>query len=346
MPRAASLGSPAAPALPPHTGRVGSPTVGPVTPTGQAGGMRGPVDAGEPDIPRAQAGPNPQHLLTTILGEYLESAEADLPSAAVVAILREFGITEASARAALSRLTKRGLVARSPGRPAVYHLTAQAIARHRSRMDQFLTFGARPPAWTGDWTVVTFSLPESRRAGRPSQAQRHDVRRTLGTLGFVRLYDSVWIKPGRDVKGAARAMRELLGDGGDERWSVLRAQFEDEAGPHGPAAAYDLAGLAAAYRDFIDRYAPLLAPIRDGTITAAQALVVRTSLMDDWRTFADTDPDLPEHLLPAPWPRAAARQVFLEIHTALGPLAEARLVEIAQPHWPAAASWITHFQAE
>ncbi|GAA4463202.1 hypothetical protein GCM10023170_069040 [Phytohabitans houttuyneae] len=298
------------------------------------------------DVPRVQAGPNPQHLLATILGEYLESADADLPSAAVVAALREFGITEASARAALSRLTKRGLVAaRRPGRPAVYHLTPAAIARHRSRMNHFLTFGARPPRWTGDWTVVTFSLPESRQGQHVGQAQRHDIRKTLSSLGFVRLYDSVWIKPGRDLSVASQAVREVLGGTGQGRWSVMCAQFEDEAGPHGPTAAYDLAGLAAAYSAFIDRYSPLLASVRNRDIGAAEALVARTSIMDSWRTFADTDPDLPEHLLPTPWPRRAARDVFLEIHSALGPLAEARLIEVVRPYWPEAASWITHFQA-
>ena len=308
--------------------------------------MRGHVPADGVDIPRAQAGPNPQHLLATILGEYFDSSDADLPSAAVVAVLREFDISEASARAALSRLTKRGLVAaRRPGRPAVYHLTPQAIAKHRSRMHHFLTFGARPPRWTGDWTVVTFSLPESRQAKQSRQAQRHDVRKTLGSLGFVRLYDSVWIKPGRDLPGTTRAMREVLGSTGNERWSVMCARFADEAGPHGPTAAYDLEGLAAAYSAFVDRHSPLLASVRDRRVGAAEALIARTSVMDSWRTFADTDPDLPQRLLPAPWPRQAAREVFLEIHSALGPLAEARLVEITRPYWPEGASWITHFQA-
>jgi phenylacetic acid degradation operon negative regulatory protein len=116
---------------------------------------------------------------------------------------------------------------------------------------------------------------------------------------------------------------------------------DDEAGPYGPAAAYDLAGLAAAYSAFVERYSPLLESVRGGEIGAAEALVLRTSLMDSWRIFADTDPDLPEHMSPVPWPRRAAREVFLEIHSALGPPAEARLVEVARPHWPQAASWIT-----
>ena len=306
----------------------------------QAGGVLvDPVTDGVAG-PRAQAGPSPQHLLATLLGEYLDSAEADLPSAAVVAALGEFGISEASARAALSRLTKRGLIAvRGAVRPPRYHLTPQAIARHRSRMQHFLGFGSRPPRWTGEWVVVSFSLPESR------QAQRHLVRRTLGSLGFVRLYDSLWLRPGSRADDATEALRAIVDvvDGG--RWSLLHSRFDDEAGPHGPAAAYDLAGLAAGYRSFGERFSPLLDAVRAGRVTGAEALVARTSLMDSWRRFCDLDPDLPEHLLPAPWPRPAARRLFLEVHTALGPPAEARLVEVTLPFWPAAASWITHFRA-
>ncbi|MBN1174361.1 MAG: PaaX family transcriptional regulator [Micromonosporaceae bacterium] len=294
----------------------------------------------EVDVPRAQTGPNPQHLLTTVLGEYLDSAEADLPSAAVVAILREFGISESSARAALTRLTRRGLIAvRRPGRPPVYHLTPQAIARHHSRMQHFLTFGARAPHWAGEWTVVSFSLPESR------QAQRHRLRKSLGTLGFVRLYDSVWIRPGGDRGAASHELHEILDGTDGARWSVMCARFDDEAGPHGPTAAYDLDGLAAGYRAFIDRYGPLLTSVRRGEVGAAQALVERTSLMDSWRVFADTDPDLPAHLLPAVWPRQAARELFVEMHSTLGPLAQRRLVAVTTPFWPAAGDWFTHFQA-
>lgn len=291
--------------------------------------------------PRAQTGSSPQHLLTTLLGEYLDSADADLPSAAVVAMLAEFGISEAGARAALYRLVKRGLIAtRGDRRPPVYHLTAAAIARHRSRMRHFLEFGAQPPRWTGDWVMASFSLPAA------GQAARHAVRRALGALRFVGLYDSVWIRPGTDAAPVRAALDDLLGGVGGARWSVMHVRFDDESGPHGPASAYDLTGLAAAYTAFTRRYAPLRAAVRAGEVDAVRALVARTSAMDSWRTFPDTDPDLPDHLLPQPWPRREARETFLEIHSALGALAQERLVEVATPHWPDAAVWITHFQAD
>lgn len=291
-------------------------------------------------VPRAQVGSSPQHLLATVLGEYLDSADADLPSAAVIAILREFGVSESSARAALSRLVKRGLIAARAGRrPPVYHLTPAAIARHRARMRQFLTFGARPPEWTGDWVLASFSIPTS------GQASRHAVRRALGALRFAGLYDSVWIRPGSDAVPARRVLDEVLGHVRGARWSVMHVRFDEESGPHGPAAAYDLVALASAYATFIQRYAPLRRAVRDNAVDPARALVARTSAMDSWRRFADIDPDLPGHLLPTPWPRPEARAIFLEIHSALGALAQARLVEVAGPHWPEAAEWITHFDA-
>ncbi|MET7669473.1 PaaX family transcriptional regulator [Micromonospora luteifusca] len=298
------------------------------------------MNADDVRVPRAQIGSSPQHLLATVLGEYLDSSDADLPSTAVIAILREFGVSEPSARATLSRLVKRGLIAtRGNRRPPVYHLTPQAIAKHRSRMHQFLNFGAHPPHWTGEWVLASFSIPSS------GQASRHAVRRSLSALGLVGLYDSVWIRPGSDAAPVREALSELLLHVGGARWSVMHVRFDEEAGPHGPAAAYDLSALASAYSSFIQRYAELRVAARNGKVDPARALVARTSAMDSWRRFADIDPDLPQHLLPKPWPRQEARETFLDIHSALGSLAQARLVAVATPHWPDAASWITHFQA-
>jgi phenylacetic acid degradation operon negative regulatory protein len=291
-------------------------------------------------VPRPRTGRSPQHLQATVLGEYLDSAEAALPSTAVIAILGEFGISESSARAALSRLTRRGLIVARGGRVPVYHLTAAAIAGHHTHMRRFLDFGARPPQWSGDWTMASFSIPS------PGQAPRHAVRKALGASGFVGLYDSVWIRPGSDAAAVRAALSETLRDVAGARWSVMHVRFDEEAGPHGPASAYDLAGLASSYQEFIERYAGVRAAVREGRVDAARALVVRTSVMDSWRRFPEIDPDLPEHLLPAPWPRQQARDTFLEIHGALGSLARARLVEVATPHWPDAASWITFFATQ
>ncbi|MCM0638269.1 PaaX family transcriptional regulator [Cellulomonas wangsupingiae] len=298
------------------------------------------ADHPDVDVPRSQAGPNPQHLLTTVMGEYLDSSEAALPAAAVVAVLGEFGVSPASARAALGRLVRRGLVAvRAGGRVPLYHVTPGTIARHRSTMHRFLAFGGVARPWDGQWLLVSYSLPEAR------QAQRHAVRKVLGALGFARLYDSVWISPGPDPAPVRAALHDLLEPVAGARWSVMRTRFEDETGPGGPAAAYDLDDLAARYRAFVAQYVDLAARVRAGQVPAPQALVARSTLMDDWRRFVVVDPDLPAHLLPPSWPRQEARVIFLEIHAALGPPAQQRLVELMTPSWPDAATWVTHYVA-
>ncbi|MGH8920218.1 MAG: hypothetical protein ACRD0H_18115, partial [Actinomycetes bacterium] len=58
----------------------------------------------------ARAAARPQHLVVTLLGDFwLERTEA-LPSTALVRLLAAFGVTEANARAALSRLARKDLL--------------------------------------------------------------------------------------------------------------------------------------------------------------------------------------------------------------------------------------------
>jgi DNA-binding transcriptional regulator PaaX len=47
----------------------------------------------------------------------------------------------------------------------------------------------KPKRWDGRWRVLIFDIPEHRKG------LRDKVRRTLMTVGFVRLQDSVWIYP-------------------------------------------------------------------------------------------------------------------------------------------------------
>ena len=52
----------------------------------------------------------PPRLLLTLLGDYWWRRTEPLPSAALVALLAEFGVSDSAARAALSRLTRNGLL--------------------------------------------------------------------------------------------------------------------------------------------------------------------------------------------------------------------------------------------
>jgi phenylacetic acid degradation operon negative regulatory protein len=68
--------------------------------------------------------------------------------------------------------------------------------------------------------------------------------------------------------------------------------------------------------------------------------------MTHWREFPDLDPELPAEVLPADWPRAAARECFVTIYDGLGPLAERRFAELLARHAPDLAPLAAHRTSE
>ncbi|MEO3926873.1 PaaX family transcriptional regulator C-terminal domain-containing protein [Micromonosporaceae bacterium B7E4] len=287
------------------------------------------------DLPRVQAGGSPQHLLLTLLGDYWYGQRAPLPSAALVALLGEFDITEVSARAALSRLARRGLLEQSKsGRRTSYALSERAAGVLAEGRGHILSFGTGRTPWTGRWTMAAFSVPEDDRS------RRHALRTRLGWHGFAPLYDGLWVSPHERVT----EVTTILSDLDIDRATVFTAELAD-GGPTGghPINAWDLAALRAEYERILAAYEPVRRRWRTGRIGTAEALVARTALMDDWRTMPSLDPELPTELLPARWPRAAARALFVELYDGLTGLAEQRVVQVVAGHDPDLAALVrTH----
>lgn len=286
------------------------------------------------DLPRTQVGTEPQRLLTTLLGDYWYWRDEPIPSAALVRLLGEFGISPDGARAAMRRLHARGLVTMSrTGRTTAYGIPDRTSDMIISRTHRMFAFGADEPDWDGRWTVVAFSVPEEARDARAA------LRAKLRLLRFGALYDGLWVCPHDHVDHAVKCLAEL----GVTTATVLRA----EEAPGSPAQgalvnAFDLQPLNAAYRAFAERYEPLLEDVRAGRIGPADALRIRTRLRVHWRDFPETDPDLPTPLLPPDWARPRARRCFIEIYDVLGPLAELRFKQIVAVTDPELAELATH----
>lgn len=284
------------------------------------------------DLPRGQAGAPPQHLLLTILGDYWFERTEHLPSAALVDLLGEFGVSAVGARAALSRLARRGLLEPSKsGRRTYYRLTARADRVLSDGIRRILSFGTQEVPWDGKWTVAAFSIPEEQRD------LRHALRARLRWLGLAPLYDGVWVSPHRVAEDVLAVLGELSVPGA--------TVFTAEVVPSGsrqrdPTEAWDLAGLRGLYEDFVAEYQPLLARARAGAVGAAEALVGRTGLMDAWRSLPSLDPELPRELSPAGEPRGEARALFVELYDALAPLAEARVRQLVARHDPQLAALV------
>lgn len=285
------------------------------------------------ELPRAQSGPEPQRLLTVLLGDYWYWRTEAIPSQAIVLLLGEFGISDASARASMRRLTARGLVrAERNGRTTAYGSPVRAnhsIIRHFKRI---FGFGAESPAWDGQWTVVTFSVPEGERD------TRRNLRDQLRLLGFGPLFDAVWVTPHDRTQLAVDGAREI----GLDTVAVMRATIHGTPDSAIVGRAYDLDAIASSYHSFIETYGPVRERIRAGTITSRDALQIRTAVITDWRNATVNDPLLPFELLPADWPLARARACCVDVYDGLGELATQRFRQILSEVDPQLAALATH----
>jgi phenylacetic acid degradation operon negative regulatory protein len=296
------------------------------------------VDAGDDGLPRSQVGTTPQHLLMTLLGDYWLGRTELLPSAAIVELLAEFDISEPSARAALNRLTKRGLLVSSKrGRKTYYGLAPRALPLLEDTLKRIVAFGTHEEKpWDGAWTVVAFSVPEAQRQ------LRHAVRTNLRWLGFAALYDGLWCSPWDERDAALTVLSQV----GVESATVMRSEI-DERSTMQALSAWDLDALKLKYAEFEREFSPMLLDARRGALTASQALIERTKLMDSWRQFLGDEPNLPADLLPEDWPRARMRELFIELYDSLAPVAKARCQQIVTSHSPDLAELVTpHTAAE
>jgi phenylacetic acid degradation operon negative regulatory protein len=277
-------------------------------------------------LPRRQSGNSPQGLTVTLLADYTLRTRAWLPSAAIVALLAEAGVSHAGARTTISRLARRGVLEGSrQGRNSSYRLTTAAALNLAAGGRAIVAAAVDDEPWDHRWTLIAFSVPQD------EVAQRRELRTRLRWFGCAPLYDGLWISP-RDLTDKARAQLAGLALGA---MTVFRARHVDLGGSSGrdPLDAWDTAAIARHYEDFLRRWQPLLPDIHASRITGVGAVRARTEVMDTYRRLPILDPRLPLGLLPPGWPRRAARDVFAAVYDGLaGP---------AQDHVRAVASRFT-----
>jgi phenylacetic acid degradation operon negative regulatory protein len=274
-----------------------------------------PDDAATVRLPRQQTGSTAQDLTVTLVADYTIRTHAWLPSASIVALLDEAGIGSSAARTAISRLSRRGVLESSrDGRYSSYRLTPAAIDNLSAGGAWIAGFGTRADPWDGFWTLVSFSLPQEQRS------QRRALRGQLRWLGYAPLYDALWISPDAPNPTVKDRLTAITSG----TMSMFRARHVELASQanRNPIDAWDIAAIARRYNSFIQRWKSLLPRIQSGRVSGAAAVHARTGIMDAYRHFPIIDPQLPIELMPARWPRADARELFVSVYDGLAEQAQ------------------------
>jgi phenylacetic acid degradation operon negative regulatory protein len=267
---------------------------------------RGPLASSEPL--------QPQDLVITLLGTYVRPFGEMVWSGGLVALLAELGFSHGAARVALTRLVRRGLIARErSGRLVHYRVTARCDRLLAEGDGRIFSLGERRGA--GDaWTVLWHQIPEDRRLDRSRLARR------LRFLGFGSVQDSVWVSP----HNHAGEVEELLAELGVAEFATLfLAQVGASSGlPAMVSRAWDLSGLASRYESFVAEFKPYTAVRARSRLPDESAFLVRTRLVHLFRGFPFLDPELPEELAPLSRPRGRAVETFHLLYRELAPASQ------------------------
>jgi phenylacetic acid degradation operon negative regulatory protein len=249
---------------------------------------------------RSVGAPAARSVLLTVLGEYVLPGPDGAWQETLIGALGTLGYKTQAARQALARSVTAGwLRTERHGRRSRVHLTEESVEMLRTGTERIYGFG-EPQEWDGRWLLVAVRVPEERRE------VRHQVRTRLAWAGFGSLGGGLWI--------TAHVERESeLADLAEAADVAELLSFRAELGSIGDPArliseAWDLAAVAERYDDFLARFGPLR-PKTPEVVFQAQTLLVH-----EWRKFPFLDPDLPERMLPARWPRSRAHELFLERH--------------------------------
>lgn len=261
----------------------------------------------------------PESLLLAFCGAHLRDPGKAVSAGSVIELTGRLGVTEHAIRATLKRMTGRGLL-RSVhrGRRAYLGLASQGETVLAEGSARLLAPLARSD-WDGQWVLLAFSVPESRRE------DRHALRTQLGWAGFGPLRNALWIAPSGGP-GEAVADR-LRGLGLLDYVTVFRASGLVPGDPRELVSeAWDLTARRAGYQEFLSRWGD--AGRAGGRL---DALARRMLLEAEWLLLIRGDPRLPSALLPERWPGSDAERLFRALRAGLE--ADARRLAATTLDW-------------
>jgi len=267
--------------------------------------------------------PRSKSLVMTIFGDAIAPHGTRLWLGSLIELVAPMGATERLVRTSVFRLAQEGwLVANREGRRSSYAL--QEAARPRFERANRRIYAPPGLDWDGSWTLLMAP------GGSITAELRTAVRKELEWEGFAMLAPGLLAHPAFDADSLAEILKRIEADG---KIFVCNATEFPGVGarPLGELVreGWDLSGVTASYRRFIDDFTPLRDVLESGTTIEPQAaFVMRSLLIHAYRRVQLHDPMLPLDLLPQPWPGSEAYALAQAIYRLVWAGAEDYLMQV------------------
>ena len=262
---------------------------------------------------------NSQDMVFTLYGDYIRHRGGEAWTSSLIELLGLLGLSEQAVRSTLSRMTRKGwLKSCRCGRYSLYSQTPKFLTLLEEGAQRI--FYPRHDPWEGQWYLLTYSIPESKRS------LRRRLRKRLLWLGFGALHQATWISP-RDLRSEVEQIVDSLNiHAYVELFTAEHCGFSSDE--EIVARCWNLKALNDYYADYIDRYTPAFEECQaqlmaDDGLDPSKCFVQRFMLVHEYRFSPYVDPNLPLELLPDDWLGHRAAQLFQQCHDLLAEKAEA-----------------------
>ena len=236
---------------------------------------------------------NAKRTIFELYFEYVQYFGSSITPRAILRFTSELGISSNASRAAICRLAKQGWLERvAADRQIFYALTP--VGRERLEEIRPRIFSSRHGTWDGQWTILTYSVPE-----RLSH-HRDRLRRELTFLGFGSITRGTWISPNMLVEPTLRhlSLRSL-----DQYVHLFRArQVSSQSHSILIKRCYNLGAVHRRYGRFIKYWRGYRVRMSATNLPSNRdCFVAKMRLLYDFGDFLYLDPFLPAELLPSDW---------------------------------------------
>ncbi len=246
-------------------------------------------------------------LVIDLLGDFIRAGGREIRLKALVALGEDLGIPGPTMRVTLARLREQGwFEVRREGRESTYRLSPAGIMAIHEGGERI--HRPTPEQWTGDWSMVIYTVPESDRH------TRDDLRKQLIWLGFGPLAPATWVRPRAELDDVSTAAAHLP----SARLTLMTTRTSGLAADRALAArCWDLDSLGHDYEQFTRELHGRMPDYRQAALIGKDSFVARVQLVHAFRHFARRDPQFPVALQPSGWQGEEARRLFEQAHTLL-----------------------------